>query len=97
MYRRIDRRLEGHLFISICAYHLLVAIQRKLRKEGILDSWEVIRMRMASQCRVTAYVTNDKGERIHIRQTTEPESFHAEVCRALGIQSQPLQIIRMVF
>jgi len=97
MYHHIDRRLEGHLFISICAYHLLAAIQRKLRKEGIVHSWEIIRMRMASQCRVTAAMTNDKGERIHIRQTTEPESFHAEVCRALGIHSKPLRTVKTVF
>lgn len=96
MYHRIDRRLEGHLFISICAYHLMAAIQRKLRKDGLVHSWEVIRMRMAPQCRVTAAMTNDKGERIHIRQTTEPESFHAEVYRSLGIHSKPLRTVRTV-
>ena len=91
MYHRLDRRLEGHLFISICAYHLLAAIQRQLKKGGIIHSWEIIRTRMASQCRVTASITNDKGERVHIRQTTEPESFHKEVYRAFGMHPQPLQ------
>lgn len=97
MYHHIDRRLEGHLFISVCAYHLLAVIQRKLRKEGIIHGWELIRMRMASQCRVTAAMTNDKGERIHVRQTTEPESFHAEVYRALGIHAKPLRTVKTVF
>lgn len=91
MYHRIDRRLEGHLFISICAYHLLAVIQRRLREKNIVHSWETIRMRMSSQCRVTTSVNNDKGERIHIRQTTEPESFHTEVYRALGMHPKPLQ------
>jgi transposase len=90
MYHRVDRRLEGHLFISVCAYHLLAAIQRQLKKEGVVHSWEIIRMRMATQCRVTAGMNNDKGERIHIRQTTEPESFHREVYRALGMHPKPL-------
>lgn len=97
MYHRIDRRLEGHLFISICAYHLLAVIERKLRKDGLVHNWEVIRTRMATQCRVTAAMTNDKGERIHIRQTTEPESFHAEVYRSLGIHAKPLRTVRTVF
>ena len=96
MYHRLDRRLEGHLFISICAYHLLAAIQRQLKKGDIIHSWEIIRMRMATQCRVTASITNDKGERIHIRQTTEPESFHKEVYRALGMQPKPLERKRTV-
>jgi len=94
MYHRRDRRLEGHLFISICAYHLLAAIQRQLRKGGIIHSWETIRMRMASQCRVTAGMTNDKGERINIRQTTEPESFHREVYHALGMLPKPVRTIK---
>ena len=97
MYHRIDRRLEGHLFISVCAYHLLAAIQRKLRKEGIMHGWELIRMRMASQCRVTAAMTNDREDRIRVRQTTEPESFHAEVYRALGIHAKPLRTVKTVF
>ena len=96
MYHRKDRRLEGHLFISVCAYHLLAAIQRQLRKEGIVHRLEIIRMRMASQCRVTASMTNVKGERIHIRQTTEPESFHREVYRALGMHPKPLQTQKTV-
>jgi transposase len=90
MYHRKDRRLEGHLFISVCAYHLLATLQRRLRKEGIVHNWEIIRMRMGSQCRVTASMTNDKGQRIHIRQTTESESFHREVYRALGMHAKPL-------
>jgi transposase len=96
MYHRMDRRLEGHLFISVCAYHLLAAIQRKLRKEGIVHNWEVIRMRMASQCRVTAGMSNDKGKRIRLRQTTEPESFHREIYGALGIHPVPLQRVTTV-
>ena len=95
MYHRKDRRLEGHVFISVCAYHLLATLQRRLRKEGIVHNWEIIRMRMGSQCRVTVCMTNDKGERIHIRQTTEPESFHKEVYRALGI-SKPLMSLKTV-
>jgi transposase len=94
MYHHKDRRLEGHLFISLCAYHLLAALQRRLRKEGVVHNWEIIRMRMGSQCRVTASMTNDKGERIHIRQTTEPESFHMEVYRALGMHAKPLMTIK---
>jgi transposase len=91
MYHRLDRRLEGHLFISICAYHLLAAIQRRLRHAGIHHGWDTIRTRMASQCRVTVGLTNDKGQRIFVRQTTEPESFHREIYRALGVHPKPLQ------
>jgi transposase len=35
VYHRLDRRLEGHLFTSILAYHLLATIQRRLRARSL--------------------------------------------------------------
>ena len=90
-----DPRMEGHLFISVLAYHLLASIQRELRQKGISYRWQTIRNRLSTQTRVTASVTNDKGERIHIRQTTDPEPFHFEIYRALGLPAKPLKAKRL--
>jgi len=90
LFHRVDRRLEGHLFLTVCAYHLLVAIQRELRPRGIHHRWETIRTQMQTQCRVTVSLLNDRGQRILVRQTTEPEPFHKEVYRALGLPLKPL-------
>ena len=90
-----DLRMEGHLFISILAYHLLAGIQRELRQKGIFYRWETIRNRLSTQTRVTASLTNDKGERIHLRQTTDPEPFHFEIYRALGLPLKPLKAKRL--
>ncbi len=89
-----DPRMEGHLFVSILAYHLLVSIQRELRQKGISYRWETIRNRLSTQTRVTASLTNNKGERIHIRQTTDPEPFHFQIYRALGLPVNPLRAKR---
>jgi transposase len=86
-----DPRMEGHLFISVLAYHLLAGIQRELSQKGIFYRWETIRNRLSTQTRVTASLTNNKGERIHIRQTTDPEPFHFEIYRALGLPVKPLR------
>ena len=90
-----DPRMEGHLFISVLAYHLLAAIQRELRQKGISYRWETIRNRLSTQTRVTASLTNDKGERIHIRQTTDPAPFHFDIYRALGLPLKPLKAKRL--
>jgi transposase len=90
-----DPRMEGHLFISVLAYHLLAGIQRELRQKGISYRWETIRNRLSTQTRVTASLTNDKGERIHIRQTSDPEPFHFEIYRALGLPLKPLKAKRL--
>jgi len=91
MYHRLDKRLEGHLFISVMAYHLMAAICRQLQAKGISHRWETIRNRMATQMRVTASLTNENGKRIHLRQTTDPEPFHFQVHRALGLPARPLK------
>ncbi|MFC2042382.1 IS1634 family transposase [Chloroflexota bacterium] len=89
-----DPRMEAHLFISVLAYHLLASIQRELRQKGISYWWEMIRNRLSAQTRVTASLTNNKGECIHIRQTTDPEPFHFEIYRALGLPVNPLRAKR---
>ena len=95
LYHRSDHRLEGHLFITVLAYHLLAGIQRELKKKGIAHSWGIIRERLATQMRVTNSLNNNKGERIHIRQTTDPEPFQLEIYRSLGLPSNPLRAKRL--
>ena len=95
VYHRLDRRLEGHLFISVLAYHLLAVIQRRLRSQGLSYRWQTIRSHLAMQLRVTVAITNDKGERLYIRQTTEPEPFHVAIYRALGLPPKPLKTKRL--
>ena len=91
VYHRLDRRLEGHLFITVLAYHLLATIQRRLRAKGLSYRWQTIRSRLATQMRVTVALTNDKGEHLYIRQTTDPEPFHLEIYRALNLPAKPLK------
>jgi len=94
VYHQKDRRLEGHLFISVLAYHLLASLQKRLMEKGVHYRWETIRTRMSNQTRVTTSITNEKGERLHIRATTDPEPFHFEIYRALGLPLRPLSTKR---
>jgi len=84
IFHRKDHRMEGHLFITVLAYHLLASIQRELKKKGLSYRWNTIRIQLATQTRVRASITNDKGERIHIRQTTDPEIFSSADLPCLG-------------
>jgi transposase len=90
VYHRKGSRQTCHLFISVLAYHLLASIQRRLMEKGISYRWETIRTRMSNQTRVTTSVTNANGERIHTRATTDPEPFHFDIYRALGLPLRPL-------
>ena len=93
IYHRIDRRIRGHIFITVLAYHLLCVVQRKLREKGISHSWDRIRKHLSSLIRVTTTMVNKKGKTIHLRQTTELEPFHLEMYNALELPLRPLQRI----
>ncbi|MBW2149043.1 MAG: transposase [Deltaproteobacteria bacterium] len=43
----------------------------------------------------TVSLTNDQGERIHIRQTTDPEPFHLQIYHALGLPPKCLRSRRV--
>ena len=93
-YHQKDSRLEGHLFISVLAYHLLACIQRELSRKGINHRWETIRNRLANHMLATTAVTNSKGERVYQRRIGDPESIHLQVYHALGVSPNPLSIKR---
>lgn len=95
VYHQKDSRMEGHLFITVLAYHLLAATRRRLKSKGICYRWDTIREQLATQMRITTSMINDQGDRIHIRQTTEPEPFHQQIYRALDLPLKPLRANRV--
>jgi len=95
-FHQKDDRMEGHIFISVLAYHFLSLLRRELKAKGIHHRWQTIRERMATQTRVTTSITNREGKRIHFRQTTDPEPFHREIYRALNLPPKPLRCRRVV-
>lgn len=95
VFHRKDSRQEGHLFVSVLAYHLMATVQRDLRSKGLSHRWSTLRTRLSTHMRATASVTNENEERIHLRQTGDPEPFHLEIYHALGLSAKPLKTKRM--
>lgn len=90
-YHQKEVRIEGHLFITLLAYHLVHTIRSQLKVQGIHDSWESIRRAMENQQRITISLKRKDGKAIHIRKTTQAEPHQKEIYNALGITSQPGQ------
>ena len=91
-YHQKDHRIEGHLFITVLAYHIVNCIQWYLHRKGIYMRWGTIRDYLSTQVRVTTEFTTRKGKQIILRNTTEPEPFHTMVAKALSIESKPLRL-----
>ena len=89
VFHQIDRRVEGHLFISVLAYHFVHTLRRQLKERGIDDSWETLRETLATQQRVTATLQRRDGRTVHVRKATRPEPRHQKINEILGLAPNP--------
>ena len=87
---QLDKRIEGHIFITVLAYHVVNTIQWFLHRKGIYMRWDTIRTSLSNQIRVTTEMRNKEGKRILVRNTSEPDFFHRTICSALNIVAKPL-------
>jgi transposase len=90
VYHQKQTRIDGHLFISILAYHLLHTLRYQLRAKGISARWETLREILSTHCRLTTRLTLEKGRVVHIRKTASPHPEQAAIYQALGICTHPL-------
>jgi transposase len=89
VFHQIDRRVEGHLFISVLAYHFVHTMRLQLKAEGIDDSWESLRQTLATQRRVTATLQRRDGRAVHVRKATRPEPYHQRINKILALDPNP--------
>jgi transposase len=59
VYHQRENRADGHLFITVLAYHVMQAIRVTLRNRRISESWATIRRTLSSHVRVTTTVKRD--------------------------------------
>jgi transposase len=89
IYHHKSARVDGHLFISVLAYHLVHSLRVRLKAQGIHLSWESLRNQFAGQERVTVVLHRDDGQIYHIRKATRPEPHQQILYNALGLPHLP--------
>ncbi len=89
VYHQIERRVEGHLFISLLAYCFVHALRLQLKSSGINDSWETIRNTLAGQVRITTTLQRRDGRTVHIRKASRPEPRQQKIYEALNLSANP--------
>jgi transposase len=89
VFHQIDRRVEGHLFITVLAYHFVHTLRLQLKAKGIDDSWETLRETLATQRRVTATLQRRDGRAVHVRKATRPEPQHQTINKILALDPNP--------
>ena len=89
IYHHKSKRVDGHLFIAVLAYHLVHTLRIQLKAQGIHLSWESLRNQLAGQERVTVVLHREDGQIYHIRKATRPEPHQQILYNALGLPHLP--------
>ena len=89
VFHRVDRRVEGHLFISVLAYHFVHTLRLQLKAHGINDSWNTLRQTLATQRRVTVTMQRRDGHAVHVRKATRPQPRHQTLGSILKLDPNP--------
>ncbi len=91
VHHQIERRVDTHIFLSILAYHLLIAIEKTLLDQGVHTSWQTLRDMLKTHQVCTVVLPTDSGAVLRIRKGSTPEAPHREIYRLLDV---PTQIIK---
>ena len=94
VYHQLEHRIDGHIFISIIAYHILHTIRYQLKLYDINNSWDTIRKIMAIQLRTTTTMDLKIGGVVKLRKTSRPTPEQAEIYRKLGINANPCGLVK---
>lgn len=96
VYHQVTKRVTGHLFISVLAYHLVHSIRYRLKKTDIINSWSGLRKQLAGQNRITISMHCKNDDMVHVRKSTRPEPRQQEIYSALGVCSHPGETVKRV-
>lgn len=92
-FHQKEDRTDAHLFISVLAYHILHAIEHRLRQKGEHRSWDTLRTILSTHQRLTiAYNVKEQKliQRNHLRLCTTAEPEHKLIYQKLGLSEIPL-------
>ena len=89
VFHQRSERVDGHIFISLLAYHLVHAIERRLQENGDHRSWPTIRDLLTTHQMVTIVHHCKDGSVLRLRRPSQPEPEHRKIYRTLRIPATP--------
>ena len=96
IYHQKETRCDGHIFITLLAYHLLHTIRFKLRQKGVRFCWTTIRRQLSTQVRITTTMKREDGKVIRIRKSSRAEAPHQAIYDALNLSYQPGRRVKTI-
>jgi transposase len=84
-FHQLEDRVDGHIFISVLAYHLLSWLRHHLERSGDVREWKTIRRLLSTHSLVSTRLELEDGRIITIRKASVPDPEQALVYKELGI------------
>ena len=84
-YHQLEGRVDGHIWITILAYHLLSYIRETLRDQGDHRSWATVRRIMQTHCYTTLVLPTRGGQLYRIRKAGEPDELQKVIYQRLNV------------
>jgi len=93
-YHQLDNRVDGHIFISILAYHILHSIEYTLNQQGITSTWRKIKRLMSTHTYATIQVPLVDKRTLNLRRPGAVEGIHEKIYRKLGVNYKDLPTLK---
>jgi transposase len=84
-FHQLEKRVDGHIFISVLAYHLLRWIGYRLETAGDPREWRTLRRLLGTHIVATTRLPLADGREVSIRKPSEPDAEQERVYSLLGI------------
>jgi hypothetical protein len=95
-YHRLEERVDGHVFITVLAYHLLNWIMHRLEVLGDDRGWRTIKRILQTHCYTTILLPTKGGKLYRLRKAGEPEQCQQWIYRALGVEWKNLPCPKII-
>ena len=89
---QIEKRVDGHINITILAYHLLHCIEYTLRQVGERSRWVTIKRLVCPHNYSTIQLPTTNGTVINVRKPGVPEGIQIEIYKKLGVDFENLPV-----
>lgn len=96
VYHQKEMRVDGHIFISILAYHLLHTIEYSLRQHGDHSRWATIKRLVSTHRYATIQLPTVAGPVLNIRKPGMTEGIHQEIYNTLGVDWKRLPVRKIL-
>ena len=84
-FHQLEDRVDGHIFISVLACHLLRWVGKRLEAHNDMRDWQTIRRLLGTHSLVTTRLPLADGRIINIRKASQPDDEQKRLYQMLGI------------